>query len=138
MLRDGSIKPTRREIEFTRDAVQDWLRVRASTPLLRLRTTDEVQQRLTFLNTGPDQEPTVVVGHLDGAGRDDSGFREVLYALNVAPDARAIPLPTQAGKRWVLHPALRAGTDARAREARLGRDGRLTLPGRTAVVFVIE
>lgn len=138
VLRDASIKPSRREIEWTRDAFRDWLRVRASTPLLRLRTTDEVQRRLTFLNTGPDQEPTVVAGHLDGTGRPDAGFRELLYAINVAPDARAIALPTHAGKRWVLHPALRRGTDTRAREARLGRDGRLTLPGRTAVVFVIE
>jgi pullulanase-type alpha-1,6-glucosidase len=138
VLRDASIKPTRREIEFTRDAALDWLRVRASTPLLRLRTTDEVQRRLTFLNTGPEQDPTVVVGHLDGRDHAAGGFREVLYALNVAPDARRIELPTQAGKRWTLHPALRAGVDTRAREARLGTDGRLTLPGRTAVVFVIE
>jgi pullulanase-type alpha-1,6-glucosidase len=138
VLRDASIKPTRREIEYTRDASLDWLRVRASTPLLRLRATDEVQRRLTFLNTGPDQDPTVVVGHLDGRDLADAGFREVLYAINVAPDARRIPVPTQAGKRWALHPALRAGVDRRARDARLGADGQLTLPGRTAVVFVIE
>lgn len=138
VLRDASIKPTKREIEWTRDAVQDWLRVRASTPLLRLRSTEEVQRRLTFLDTGPTQEPTVVVGHLDGRDRADAGFRELLYAINVAPDARAIALPAQAGKRWALHPALRSGVDARAREARIAADGRLTLPGRTAVVFVIE
>ncbi|MFZ5658048.1 MAG: alpha-1,6-glucosidase domain-containing protein [Pseudomonadota bacterium] len=138
VLRDASIKPGRREIEWTRDAVQDWLRLRASTPLLRLRSTEEVQRRLRFLNIGPDQDPTVVVGHLDGGGRADAGFSELLYAINVAPDARAVALPTEAGKHWVLHPALRTGADRRAREARLGADGRLTLPGRTAVVFVIE
>jgi pullulanase/glycogen debranching enzyme len=138
VLRDASIKPGRREIEWTRDAVQDWLRLRASTPLLRLRSTEEVQRRLRFLNIGPDHDPAVVVGHLDGSGRADAGFSELLYAMNVAPDARAVALPTEAGKRWVLHPALRTGADRRAREARLGADGRLTLPGRTAVVFVIE
>jgi pullulanase/glycogen debranching enzyme len=137
VLRDASIKPARRDIEWTRDAVRDWLRVRATTPLLRLRTTADVQRRLTFLNTGPAQEPTVVVGHLDGSGRDD-GPRELLYAINVAPGARSVALPTQAGKAWRLHPVLAGGADARARDARLDRDGRLTLPGRTAVVFVIE
>ncbi|WP_189455975.1 alpha-1,6-glucosidase domain-containing protein [Cognatilysobacter bugurensis] len=138
VLRDASIKPTQREIEWTRDAVHDWLRVRASTPLLRLRTAEEVQQRLTFLNTGPAQEPTVIVGHLDGEGHADANFREVLYAINVAPEARALDLPTQAGKRWALHPALQPGADERARDARLAADGRLSIPGRTAVVFVIE
>ncbi|GAB2503935.1 hypothetical protein GCM10027188_04280 [Lysobacter humi (ex Lee et al. 2017)] len=137
VLRDALIKPARRDIEWTRDAVHDWLRIRASTPLLRLRTAEEVQRRLTFLNTGPAQEPTVVVGHLDGSGRDD-GPRELLYAINVGPGARSVALPAQAGKRWTLHPVLQAGSDARARDARIGRDGRLTLPGRTAVVFVIE
>jgi pullulanase len=138
VLRDASITPTSNEIEWTRDAVRDWLRVRASTPLLRLGSADEVQQRLTFLNTGPAQEPTVIVGHLDGEGHADAKFREALYAINVAPDAHALELPTQAGKRWTLHPALQQGVDARMREARLGADGRLSIPGRTAVVFVIE
>lgn len=138
VLRDASIKPTKREIEWTRDAVNDWLRVRAGTPLLRLRSADEVQRRLSFLNTGPDQDPTVIVGHLDGAGHADARFGEVLYAINVAPDARTLLLPTQAGKRWALHPALREGVDARAKTARLRADGRLSIPGRTAVVFVIE
>ncbi|WP_119717509.1 alpha-1,6-glucosidase domain-containing protein [Cognatilysobacter tabacisoli] len=141
LLRDALIAPSPREIAFTRDAFHDLLRIRASTPLFRLRTADDVQRRLTFPNSGAAQNPAVVVGQLDGKGLDDARFVQVLYAINVAPSAQTLALPEHAGVRFVLHPVHRArdAADRRARDARWSRrDGRLTVPARTAVVFVVE
>ena len=141
VLRDASIKPTSREIEWTRDAFRDWLRIRASTPLLRLRSAEAVAQRLRFPNTGPAQNPVVIAGHLDGRGLADAGFVELLYLVNVSPQSQTLELPDEAGKRYVLHPVQRApgAADARAKAARFARNrGRVTVPGRTAVVFVVE
>ena len=52
-----------------------------------------------------------------------------------------LELPEDAGKAWVLHPlqAAAGAADARAKQARYGApEGTFIVPGRTAVVFVIE
>ena len=139
-LRNPNAKPTPAQITWMRDAFRDLLRIRATTPLLRLRDAGEVQRRLRFHNTGPAQDPQVLVGHLDGAGLGGPQ-REVLYLLNVAPEPRTLALPQLAGKPFVLHPVQ---ADAGAADGRVRRHARFdpaagtaTVPARSAVVFVI-
>jgi pullulanase/glycogen debranching enzyme len=141
VLADTSIAPTPREIRWTRDAALDLLRIRASTTLFRLRSAADVRARLRFRNVGSSQDPVVFVGHLEGRGYPGARFREVLYAINVAGEARTLRLPAEAGKAWVLHPVHRApdAADRTAAQATVDRaTGRVTIPGRTAVVFVVE
>ena len=139
-LRNPDAKPAPAQIAWMRNAFLDLLRIRASTPLLRLRDAGDVQRRLHFYNTGPAQDPQVLVGYLDGAGHEGPQ-REVLYLLNAAPDARTLAMPQLAGKRFVLHP-VQAGADATdsrmRRHARFDvATGAVTVPARSAVVFVI-
>lgn len=141
LLADASIKPAPADIAFARDAFRDLLRIRASTPLFHLATSDEIRQRLRFPNSGATQDPVVVVGLLDGRGRADAVFDEVLYAVNASPQARALVLPALAGRAYVLHPVLAAPTaadHARLADARWSRvDGRLEIPPRTVLVYVL-
>lgn len=140
VLRNENATPSHADIAWMRDAFRDLLRIRASTPLFRLRSADDVQRRLAFRNVGPKQDPLVIAGHLDGAGMDGS-YRDVLYLINVSPEPRSLVLPEEAGKRYVLHPvqAAAGAADMRAKQARYTAiDGRFTVPGRTAVVFVAE
>jgi pullulanase/glycogen debranching enzyme len=140
-LADARIAPTATEIRWARDASLDLLRIRASSTLFRLRTADDVRRRLRFANVGPAQDPAVLVGLLDGSGYPGAGFGEVLYLVNVSGAERAVTVPEAAGKAYVLHPVHRAA-DAADRTARAARvdaaTGRFTVPGRTAVVFVVE
>jgi len=140
LARAMAIAPTAEDIRFTLSATLDLLRIRHTSTLFRLRTTAEVQQRLTFLNTGPAARPSVLIGHLEGRGYPGAGFAEVLYALNADVTAQTIPLRTEAAKPWVLHPAQAAAAgDRRTRDARFDpQAGTLTVPARTAVVFVIR
>ena len=107
-----------------------------------LDDADEVKRRLRFPNSGAGQNPLVVVGHLDGAGLAGAGFREILYFVNVSPEAQRLALPEEAGKRWRLHPVHRSVRAADARSLRHGaydaRGGRFTVPARTAMVYVLE
>ena len=140
VLRNPNAKPSPADIAWMRDAFRDLLRIRAGTPLFRLGNADDVQRRLAFRNVGPKQDPLVIAGHLDGAGMAGA-YREVLYLLNVSPEPRSLLLPEEAGKPYVLHPvqAAKEAADSRAKQARyVASDGRFTVPGRTAVVFVIE
>lgn len=133
-------KPSAEQIAWMRDAFRDLLRIRSSTDLFRLDTTADVQRRLAFHNTGPTQNPLVLVGHLDGAGRAGA-FREVLYLLNVSPDPQVVVIPEEAEKAYRLHPVQAAldAADARPKLARVyAGSGRFEVPGRTAVVYVID
>ncbi|MFO1339259.1 MAG: alpha-1,6-glucosidase domain-containing protein [Burkholderiaceae bacterium] len=141
LLADPALRPAPRDIAWARDAFRDLLALRASTPLFRLRDAAEVRRRLSFPNSGPQQNPAVLVGRLDGHGRDDARFGELLYFVNVAGQAQSLTLPELAGgARWRLHPVhLKPGAaDPRPRRAARvePRTGVFTIPPRTAVVFV--
>ena len=141
VLADGSIKPRPEDIVWMRDAFNDLLRIRASSTLFRMRSSADVQQRLAFRNVGPDQNPMVIAVHLDGLGYVGAGFREILYFINVSPEAQTLVIREEAGKAYVLHPVQRdpRATDARPKAARAdARDGRFMIPPRTAMVFVVE
>lgn len=138
---DTRIGTTPDLIRWTRDASLDLLRIRSSSTLFRLRTSDDVRQRLRFPNTGPGQDPLVIAGHLDGANYPGARFREILFLINVSGDTRELEMPDEAAKAWVLHPVHRArdAADRTARSARADHtSGRFTVPPRSAVVFVIE
>ncbi|TXH70079.1 MAG: DUF3372 domain-containing protein [Lysobacteraceae bacterium] len=141
VLSNDAIKPRPEQIAWMRAAFGDLLRIRRSSTLFRMREAREVHARLSFRNVGPKQNPRVIAAHIDGRGYPGAGFRDVLHAINVAPEAQTLVMPEEAGKPYLLHPVHRApqAADQRAREARFAsRDGRLTVPGRTAVVFVVE
>jgi pullulanase/glycogen debranching enzyme len=133
-LADPTITPGPAEIAFTRDAFLDLLRIRASSPLFRLRSAAEVQQRLRFLNTGPAQNPALLVGHLQG-----DGTNELLYALNRSATTQTVTMPELAGHPLQLHPVQRAPAAADPRPREQARwdatSGTLTVPPLTALVY---
>jgi pullulanase-type alpha-1,6-glucosidase len=141
LLRNPDIKPTPADIAWTRDAFRDLLRIRAGSSLFRMRSADDVRERLRFHNTGATQNPVVIAGQVDGADYDGARFKEVLYLVNVDTRPQSIDIAGAQDKRYVLHPVHRApGTaDTRVRESRYDvRRGRFTVPARTALVYVIE
>ena len=141
-LADPRLKPSPADIAWTRDAFDDLLRIRSSSTLFRLRAAADVEQRLSFLNTGPGQVPTVIAGHLRGDGYPGAAFKELLYLVNVDTRAHALRFEGERGKEYVLHPVHRAAGAADRRAAGEARyeaaTGTFTVPARTAVVFVVE
>ena len=140
LLANAAIKPTATDIRWTRDAFRDLMRIRASTRLFHLRTSAEIRQRLAFHNTGSTQVPTVLAAHLDGRGYAGAHFDDVLYFINVDKVAQTLTIPQEAGKAYRLHPVHLAANAADRRAAQATWDpasGRVNLPPRTAVVFVV-
>jgi pullulanase/glycogen debranching enzyme len=142
LLANPSIKPTAADIRWTRDAFRDVLEIRASSPLFHLRTAAEIKQRLRFYNTGSQQEPTVIAGHLDGRGYPHAGLDDLLYLVNVDKVAHTLTIGAEKAKPYRLHPVHRrfdAADHRPATGARYDRaTGAFTIPPRTAVVFVAE
>ncbi|MBP6765849.1 MAG: DUF3372 domain-containing protein, partial [Rubrivivax sp.] len=101
-----------------------------------------VSQRLTLLNTGPGQIPTLMVGHLQGRGWPGAGFAEVLYFINSDVQAARLTLPSLQGRPFVLHPVHRSPNAADPRAATQAHwdaaTGTVQMPPRTAVVYVLD
>ncbi len=142
LLADTSLRPTSADIAWARDVFRDLLSIRARSTLFRLRTAADIQQRLTFPNSGPAQNPVVLVGHIDGRDYPGAAFQELLYFINVGKVAQAITLADQVGKAYQLHPVQAAATAADGRVRNSARfdsaTGRFTLPARSAVVYVVR
>ncbi|MFL6710119.1 MAG: alpha-1,6-glucosidase domain-containing protein, partial [Massilia sp.] len=126
LLADARLRPTPRDIAFARDVFRDLLAVRASSTLFRMRTAQDVKQRLHFI----DSPSTVIAARLDGEGYAGAGFKSICYFVNA--DTVAHTVVGESG-RYRLHPAQKA--DARLKQAKYDA-GRFTIPPRTAVVFV--
>ena len=141
LLADARIAPRPQDIAFVRDAFADLLRIRSGSTLFRMRTAADIRARLSFPNSGPAQNPALMVGHLDGTGYPGAAFGEVLYLVNVSSRTQALALPEQARKAYVLHPVQAAASAADQRPRREAqydpRQGRFTVPARTAVVYVV-
>jgi pullulanase/glycogen debranching enzyme len=139
LLANAAIKPAPADIAFARDAFRDLLRIRGSSTLFRLRSADEIRQRLRFFNTGSKQEPTVIAAHLDGRGYAGARFAGISHFVNVDKVAHTVVDPQGRGKRMRLHPvhAAQGAADKRAAGAKYDSEsGAYTIPPRTAVVFV--
>ncbi|MEK8030998.1 alpha-1,6-glucosidase domain-containing protein [Ideonella sp. DXS29W] len=140
-LANPLIKPSAGEIGWTRDVFRDLLKIRQSSTLLRLRTADDIKARLQFLNTGSSQEPTVIGGLLNGVGYPGAGFAKLAYFVNVDKVAHSLSADAMKGQPFQLHPVHQSpnAADQRAAEARFDAStGMVTVPARTAVVFVVN
>ena len=142
LLANPQLKPRPADIDWTRRAFLDLLKIRASTPLLRLPTADAIKARLSFPGSGPSQNPALVAIRLDGSGVADAGFKALMLLINVAPDMQQLEVSAEPGTgwpKWTLHPVHRSAVaaDRRAAQARFAA-GQFSVPGRTAVVFVVE
>ncbi len=141
LLANAALKPAPGDIAFARDAFRDLLRIRASSTLLRLRSAEDINARLRFFNTGPQQVPTVLAAWIDGQGYPGANFAGLGYLVNVDKKAHTIDAALLRGKKLRLHPvhAAAGAADQRAREARFdSARGAFMVPARTAVVFVTE
>jgi pullulanase len=139
LLANPGLRPRPLDIAWTRDAFRDLLAIRHSSSLLRLRTAAQVRERLRFLNTGPQQEPTVLVAYLNGKGLQGAGFAELLLLINVDTTAHTLVLDSLKQHALVLHPVHLApgAADLRARQTRWNVvTGEVQVPARTAVVLV--
>jgi pullulanase len=139
LLANAAIKPQAADIAFARDAFRDLLAIRASSTLFRLRSSEEVEQRLRFANTGSKQEATVIAAQLDGRGYAGADFAGIAYFINVDKVAHTVAVDGTAGATYRLHPVQSAAKAADKRAASASFDaasGTFTIPPRTAVVFV--
>ena len=114
------------------------LEIRKDTSLFRLRTAQDVMERASFHNTGPQQLARLIAMSIDGQRYPGAKYKGATTFFNVDKVAKDLTIAEMKGRKLVLHKVHRkSGSDALARTA--GFDpatGAFRIPPRTTVVFV--
>jgi pullulanase len=137
-LRDPTLKPAFSEIDQARRNFLDLLEIRSGTPLLNLGSAAEVFRRVKFYNTGPAQNPALIVMAL--SGENGAGLLVLINADKLP--ASFTPLTNGAadysGVRARLHEVQQRGSDPIVKSSSFDSgSGTFVVPARTTAVFVI-
>jgi pullulanase len=140
LLANTAYDVTPEDIENARQHFLEILQIRRSSPLFRLRTAEDIQQRMVFFNTGPEQTPGVIVYALnDGTDSADIDPQHdlIVVIINARPEAYQFSDATFAELDFELHPVFAESHDPIVRESAFA-DGAFNVPARTAAVFVVR
>jgi hypothetical protein len=114
------------------------LRIRKSSLLFRLRTAEQVLQRVKFYNTGPYQIPGLLVICIVNPALDlDPEISMVLTLINASKEPHTFGEASLQGIPFELHPVQANSQDPALRASRYdGLAGTFYIPGRTTAVFL--
>ncbi len=141
LLADPALKPQKADMLANLERVKELLAIRKSSPLFRLRTAEQVEQRLTFANAGSQQIPGVIVMNLSDLPdqRLDANFALITVVFNANQEMVTVQQPVLKGVQMALHPVQAQSNDPVVRQAQFDpTTGSFTVPGRTAAVFVAQ
>jgi pullulanase/glycogen debranching enzyme len=137
ILSNPSIKPNPAQIVSAKDAFTELLEIRKDTTLFRLRTGQDVNERLRFYNVGPQQVPGVIVMAIDGERYPGAKYKSVVVVFNVDKVAKNVSVPELKGRKLALHKVQRNSSDQVVRGADFdAASGTVSVPARTTAVFV--
>ncbi len=144
LLADPALKPAASDIAAANAHMAEMLAIRNSSKLFRLRTQEQITQRVSFANTGPDQVPGLVVMQIADQGKEklaggdlDRKSDGVVVLFNATDDPVDYKLADARGAGMMLHPVQAASADPVVRSAAFDSGtGTFTVPARTTAVFL--
>jgi pullulanase len=139
LLSNPAYTPQPQNIANTTAAFQEFLRIRYSSGLFRMATFAEIQQNLTFLNTGVSQTPGLIVMKLDANGRNYGPYKHIVVVFNATNAQINFTDSRLQGLKLKLHPFQKSSADPIARQSTFNsQQGTATVPALTTAVFVAE
>jgi len=140
ILLDPNAKPEPEDISFASAVFNEFLSIRAGSPLFRLATAQEVIDRVGFHNIGKNQTQGVIVMSIDdGVGLTDldAAYDALVVMINGTAQEQSHTVPTAAG--FSLHPVQQMSADSAVVSAAFSAgadEGTFTVPAYTMAVFV--
>ena len=138
LLANPSLIPAIDHISFSTAMYQELLEIRYSSPLFRLGTAAEIQERVIFHNTGPGQLPGMIVMSITDLVSPDLDPAHELFVvlINANDEAQSITLPNLVGQELALHLVQTTSVDDIVKISEFdSASGTFTVPARTVVVF---
>jgi pullulanase len=139
LLSNAAYTPLPANIAYSEAAFSELLRIRYSSGLFRMATFQEIQQNLTFLNTGPSQTPGLIVMKLDANGGNYGAFKHIVVVFNATDAQVAFTNISLQGLALHLDPIQQNSSDPITRQSTFNsKTGTATVPALTTAVFVAE
>jgi len=139
LLSNSAYTPLPANIAYSGAAFEELLKIRYSSELFRMPTFEEVQQNLTFLNTGPDQTPGLIVMKLDANGRDYGIYKHIVVLFNATNAPVTFTDGRLEGLKLQLHPVQASSADPATRASTFtSKTGSASVDALTTAVFVSE
>ena len=139
LLSNLAYSPQPANIAYSDAVFQELLRIRYSSGLFRMATLPEIQQNLTFLNTGSSQVPGLIVMKLDSNGGHYGSYQHIVVLFNATNAQVSFTDSQLRGLKLHLHPEQRNSADPVTRQSTFNsQQGTATVPALTTAVFVSE
>jgi hypothetical protein len=138
LLANPDLMPAPEQIGFSAALFQELLQIRYDSELFRLDTAEQVQARVAFHNTGPDQIPGLIVMTISDLVEPDLDRAHELFVVlvNANDEPQAITIPGLAGTELDLHLVQVTSVDDEVKLSTFDSEsGAFTVPGRTTAVF---
>ena len=138
ILANTLVKPDSAAIVAARDYFAELLEIRKDSSLFRLRSAQDVMERVKFHNTGPQQVAGVIAMSIDGRGYKHAQYKNVAVFFNVDKVARDVTVAELRERGLSIHKVQRKSVaDPLAKTATYERaTGTFRIPPRSTVVFV--
>ena len=139
LLSNPTYTPQPQNIAYSGTAFRELMEIRYSSDLFHMPTFEQVQQNLTFLNTGQSQTPGLIVMKLDANGRNYGPYKHIVVVFNATNQQVAFSGGQLQGLQLHLHPIQQHSSDASTRQSTFDpKTGTATVAGLTTAVFVSE
>ncbi|XP_021723192.1 pullulanase 1, chloroplastic-like [Chenopodium quinoa] len=143
-LENPSYKPDKSHIIAAVENFTNLLQIRYSSPLFRLRSAKDIEDRVRFHNNVPSWIPGLIAmsiedGHAGASGLSqiDPKFQYIVVMINVQPTETKFTNPDFRAKSLQLHPVLSMSGDTIVKESKYEPStGCFTVPPKTTAVFV--
>ena len=139
LLSNPAFTPLPANIAYSEAAFSELLQIRYSSDLFRLPTFQEVQQNLSFLNTGPSQIPGLIVMKLDANLGNYGKYKHIVVLFNATNAPVTFSNSQLQGLALHLHPVQQNSSDPITQQSTFNpQTGTATVPALTTAVFVAE
>ena len=139
LLSNPIYTPIPANIAYSKAAFNELLQIRYSSDLFHMATFEEVQQNLTFLNTGTNQTPGLIVMKLDANGGHYGNYKHIVVLFNATDASVTFTDSRLQGIALHLHPIQQHSADPTTRQSTFNaKAGSATVPALTTAVFVAE
>jgi pullulanase len=139
LLSNPAFTPLPANIAYSEAAFSDLLTIRYSSDLFRMATLQEIQQNLTFLNTGPAQTPGLIVMKLDANSGNYGKYKHIVVLFNATNAPVTFTNSQLQGLALHLHAVQQNSSDPATTQSTFNSaTGTATVPALTTAVFVAE
>ncbi len=131
---EGRDHVTPAQISLSNSMFMDFIKIRSSSPLFRLRTADEIIKRVSFPNAGANHQAGLVVMKIDNTDLAiDSRIKQIVVVFNNGAIKQTFA--DADAKQFKLHSVQVKGADTVVKTSSANSKG-FTVPAFTTAVFI--